>query len=144
MGMMIVTTTTVETKSLPGLSHSRRTTRLAYFVLGRCRYGAKALLIFLLFFFNCFVSIKAKGVLDGIGADYTVVELDTDPDGKAIRAEMADLVGRTSVPAIWIDSKFVGGYVRLSIEQCAALSDGYLSISRGMNDGNLAKRARTY
>jgi glutaredoxin len=47
--------------------------------------------------------------LDGIGAKYTVVELDTDPDGKAIRAEMADLVGRTSVPAIWIGGKFVGG-----------------------------------
>jgi glutaredoxin len=57
------------------------------------------------------LSIKAKGVLDGLGAKYTVVELDTDPDGKAIRAEMADMVGRTSVPAIWIDSKFVGGYV---------------------------------
>lgn len=29
--------------------------------------------------------------------------------GKAIRAEMADLVGRTSVPAIWIGGQFVGG-----------------------------------
>lgn len=38
-----------------------------------------------------------------------VVELDTDPDGKAIRAEMASFVGRTSVPAIWIGGKFVGG-----------------------------------
>jgi glutaredoxin-related protein len=44
-----------------------------------------------------------------MGAKYTVVELDTDPDGKAIRAEMADLVGRTSVPAIWIGGQFVGG-----------------------------------
>lgn len=41
---------------------------------------------------------------------YTVVELDTDPDGKAIRAEMADFVGRTSVPAIWIKGQFVGGF----------------------------------
>jgi glutaredoxin len=47
--------------------------------------------------------------LDDRGAKYTVVELDTDPDGKAIRAEMADFVGRTSVPAIWIAGKFVGG-----------------------------------
>lgn len=30
-------------------------------------------------------------------------------DGKAIRAEMADMIGRTSVPAIWIGGKFVGG-----------------------------------
>ena len=47
--------------------------------------------------------------MDGLGAKYTVVELDTDMDGKAIRAEMADLVGRTSVPAIWIGQQFVGG-----------------------------------
>jgi len=44
-----------------------------------------------------------------MNAKYTVVELDTDPDGKAIRAEMADIIGRTSVPAIWIQGKFVGG-----------------------------------
>ena len=30
-------------------------------------------------------------------------------DGKAIRAEMADVIGRTSVPAIWIDGVFIGG-----------------------------------
>ena len=29
--------------------------------------------------------------------------------GKAIRAEMADIIGRTSVPAIWIGGKFIGG-----------------------------------
>lgn len=38
-----------------------------------------------------------------------MVELDADPDGKALRAEMGGLLGRTSVPAIWIDGKFVGG-----------------------------------
>jgi len=37
------------------------------------------------------------------------VELDNDPEGKAIRAEMGEMVGRTSVPAIWIGGKFVGG-----------------------------------
>lgn len=60
-------------------------------------------------FTTCPFCIKAKGVLDGLGAKYTVVELDTDPDGKAIRSEMAELVGRTSVPAIWISGRFVGG-----------------------------------
>jgi glutaredoxin 3 len=58
---------------------------------------------------SCPFCVKAKSVLGGMGAKYTVVELDTDPDGKAIRAEMADLVGRTSVPAIWIGGQFVGG-----------------------------------
>lgn len=47
--------------------------------------------------------------MNGIGAKYTVVELDIDTDGKAIRAEMADLLGRTSVPAIWIGKEFIGG-----------------------------------
>ena len=38
-----------------------------------------------------------------------MVELDEVRDGKAIRAEMADLIGRTSVPAIWIGGEFIGG-----------------------------------
>jgi len=53
--------------------------------------------------------VKAKDLLDGMRVKYTVVELDTDPDGKAIRAEMADIIGRTSVPAIWIGKQFIGG-----------------------------------
>jgi glutaredoxin 3 len=60
-------------------------------------------------FTTCPFCIKAKEVLDARNAKYTVVELDTDPDGKAIRAEMAEFVGRTSVPAIWIKGAFVGG-----------------------------------
>lgn len=47
--------------------------------------------------------------MDGKKAKYTVVECDKDPDGKAIRAELGDMVGRTSVPAIWIGGTFVGG-----------------------------------
>lgn len=37
------------------------------------------------------------------------VELDVEADGNAVRAEMADLIGRTSVPALWIGGTFVGG-----------------------------------
>jgi len=48
-------------------------------------------------------------VLDDLGATYLVVELDEDQDGKPIRAEMADLIGRTSVPAIFIGGTFIGG-----------------------------------
>jgi len=47
--------------------------------------------------------------LDGLGVKYEVLELDVDPEGKAIRAEMADFLGRTSVPAIWIGGTFIGG-----------------------------------
>jgi len=60
-------------------------------------------------FTTCPFCIKAKSVLDGKNAKYTVIELDTDPDGKAIRAEMADIIGQTSVPAVWIGGEFVGG-----------------------------------
>jgi len=65
--------------------------------------------VLMLSFTTCPFCVKAKKVLDGMDAKYTVVELDTDPDGKAIRAELGDLIGRTSVPAIWIGQEFVGG-----------------------------------
>lgn len=45
---------------------------------------------------------KAKALLDSEGAKYTALELDQMPDGKAIRAELAKLTDRTSVPNIWI------------------------------------------
>lgn len=38
-----------------------------------------------------------------------MVELDVVEDGQAIRAEMASVIGRTSVPAIWINGEFIGG-----------------------------------
>mmetsp|Transcript_9783 Transcript_9783/g.13793 ORF Transcript_9783/g.13793 Transcript_9783/m.13793 type:complete len:181 (+) Transcript_9783:130-672(+) len=60
-------------------------------------------------FTTCPFCVKAKEILDETNAKYTVVELDTDPDGKAIRAELGDLIGRTSVPAIWIGQEFIGG-----------------------------------
>ena len=60
-------------------------------------------------FTTCPYCIKAKACLDGKGAKYKVVELDTDDEGKAIRAEIGEMVGRTSVPAIWIDGQFIGG-----------------------------------
>jgi glutaredoxin 3 len=60
-------------------------------------------------FTTCPFCIRAKQILDGKKAKYTVVELDVDPEGKAIRAELGNLVGRTSVPAIWISNQFIGG-----------------------------------
>lgn len=65
--------------------------------------------VLMLSFTTCPFCVKAKAVLDGVNAKYTVIELDADPDGKAIRAELGDLIGRTSVPAIWIGQEFVGG-----------------------------------
>lgn len=65
--------------------------------------------VLMLSFTTCPYCIKAKQVLDAKSSKYTVVELNEDPDGKAIRAELADRVGRSSVPAIWIGGEFVGG-----------------------------------
>lgn len=65
--------------------------------------------VLMLSFTTCPYCIKAKACLDEKGAKYKAVELDVDDMGKAMRAELGDLVGRTSMPAIWIDGKFVGG-----------------------------------
>ncbi|KAJ8614106.1 hypothetical protein CTAYLR_004629 [Chrysophaeum taylorii] len=52
---------------------------------------------------------NAKQCLDAKGVRYVVVELDAEADGRALRAELGQLVDRTSVPAIWIKGDFVGG-----------------------------------
>ena len=45
---------------------------------------------------------KGKAVLDAAGARYTALELDQmGAEGKAIRAELARMTQRTSVPNIW-------------------------------------------
>ena len=56
--------------------------------------------------------IKAKQILDNKkpnGITYKVLELDVLSNGYAFRAEMAELIDRTSVPAIWINGDFIGG-----------------------------------
>lgn len=53
---------------------------------------------------------NAKGLLSDVGAQFTALELDTlGPEGKAIRAELAEMTDRTSVPNIWINGQNVGG-----------------------------------
>ena len=39
----------------------------------------------------------------------TVVELNEVPDGYALRAELAERTGRTSVPALFVGGSFLGG-----------------------------------
>lgn len=57
--------------------------------------------------------VKAKQILSTKGltsnSSYTVLELDAMDDGYAYRAEMAEIINRTSVPAIWINGVFIGG-----------------------------------
>jgi len=63
--------------------------------------------VLMLSFTTCPFCVKAKEILGS--SKYTIVELDVDPDGKAIRAELGNKIGRTSVPAIWIDGEYMGG-----------------------------------
>jgi len=53
--------------------------------------------------------VKAKQQLTEVGAAFRTIELNEVPDGYALRAEMAELTGRTSVPAVFIKGEFAGG-----------------------------------
>jgi glutaredoxin 3 len=54
---------------------------------------------------------KAVDAFEKVGADVKIVRLD-DPwdEGNPIRAEIGKMVGKSSVPMIFIDGEFVGGY----------------------------------
>ncbi|CAM9506637.1 unnamed protein product, partial [Hapterophycus canaliculatus] len=55
---------------------------------------------------------KAKQLVEDLlanSADYEFVELDEREDGNAIRYELSQMTGRTSVPQIWIGGDYVGG-----------------------------------
>lgn len=41
--------------------------------------------------------------------DVVVIELDKVADGYALRAELAEREGRTSVPAVYVGGTFIGG-----------------------------------
>jgi len=61
---------------------------------------------------SCPYCKKSKELLAGLGArGVRVVELDTlGAEGHAVRAELAQLTGRSSVPAIYVGGSFVGGF----------------------------------
>ena len=59
-------------------------------------------------FTTCPFCLKAKDLLDSLGAKYEVVELNTIAEGGDIRNELKNLVGRTSVPAVFINGEFAG------------------------------------
>ena len=56
-------------------------------------------------------SKKAIDAFDMMGTDYKIVRLD-DPwsKGNPMRAELGKKVGRTSVPFIFVDGNYLGGY----------------------------------
>ncbi len=54
----------------------------------------------------CPYCVRAKALLDSKGVAYEEIAVDGKP---ALRAEMAQKAGRTSVPQIWIGEHHVGG-----------------------------------
>ncbi|KAI8102404.1 hypothetical protein M9435_006006 [Picochlorum sp. BPE23] len=60
-------------------------------------------------FSTCPFCKNAKRLLDDMGATYTAIELNDMENGMAIRAELAEKTGRTSMPNIWIGGQGIGG-----------------------------------
>jgi len=59
---------------------------------------------------NCPYCEKVKSMLTNLGAVYTCLELDEEEDGMAMKAELPKIAeGRSSVPAVFVGGKFVGG-----------------------------------
>ena len=48
-------------------------------------------------------------MLSDMGVEYKALELDQMADGMALRAELAEKTGRTSMPNIWIGGQGIGG-----------------------------------
>lgn len=65
--------------------------------------------VFLYSFSSCPFCKRAKELLAQEGAAFTALELDTMPEGPAIRARLGKLTGRTSMPAIWVGGEYIGG-----------------------------------
>jgi len=58
---------------------------------------------------SCPFCAKAKAQLSGMGTMYSVIELDEEEDGMALKAELAGITGQTSCPQVFAGGQFVGG-----------------------------------
>ena len=54
---------------------------------------------------TCPFCSKAKEAITSMGSLYTVVELDEEDNGMAIKAELAGITGQTSVPQVFIGGR---------------------------------------
>ena len=63
---------------------------------------------------SCGFSSMAIKILSTLNVEYTAVQLDTRTDGAAIQQELGELTGMRTVPSIWIEGKFIGGYSELT------------------------------
>nr|ACL54023.1 unknown [Zea mays] len=66
--------------------------------------------------------MRAKHIFRDLKEDPYVVELDTRVDGRDIQSVLLDLVGRRTVPQVFVNGQHIGG----SDDTVNALSNGQL------------------
>merc|ERR1711916_226787 len=59
---------------------------------------------------RCPFCVKAKQLLGGLSKDVATYDIDQRPDGDAIHAEIIKATQHETVPAIWINGQFIGGF----------------------------------
>lgn len=73
----------------------------------------------------CPYCVAAKNLLKSRGLDYQEVRVDTDPAARSVMLERSH--GARTVPQIFIDGQYIGGYEELA----AAAHDGRLAALAG-------------
>ncbi|CAM0150999.1 unnamed protein product [Urochloa decumbens] len=77
----------------------------------------------------CPYSMRAKRIFRDLKEDPYIVELDLREDGRDIQSVLLDLVGRHTVPQVFVNGQHIGG----SDDTVNALSNGQLEKLLGKN-----------
>lgn len=77
----------------------------------------------------CRYSLRAKRVFSDLHEKPFVVELDLRDDGSEIQNILLDLVGRSTVPQVFVNGQHIGG----SDDTAKALANGKLKMLLGKN-----------
>ncbi|CAN6273669.1 unnamed protein product [Urochloa humidicola] len=77
----------------------------------------------------CPYSMRAKRIFQDLKEDPYIVELDLREDGRNIQSVLLDLVGRHTVPQVFVNGQHIGG----SDDTVNALSNGQLEKLLGKN-----------
>ncbi|CAN6245325.1 unnamed protein product [Urochloa humidicola] len=77
----------------------------------------------------CPYSMRAKRIFQDLKEDPYIVELDLREDGRNIQSVLLDLVGRHTVPQVFVNGQHIGG----SDDTVNALSNGQLEKLLGLN-----------
>ena len=70
--------------------------------------GANQVVIFS--WVRCPFCVKAKQLLGGLSKDVATYDLDQLPEGNALHEEIVKATQHETVPAVWINQQFIGGF----------------------------------